>query len=169
MQRTLILLGLMLLVGVGSVFAQRGGGQGGGRPGGAGGGMGGNRPSQGMPSQGTGNGGNSQRTPNAGNRTGGQGQGEGGNSAERHQNRQMEPGRLLKGLDLSREQKQQIKEIKKTAQENGTSPEEVRSQISQVLTPEQKAKVQERIEKIKDRKGQGNGQNPPPNGQNPSQ
>jgi hypothetical protein len=161
MQRTLILLGLMLLVGIGSVFAQRGGGggMGGGRP--QGGGLpGGNRPSGGMPPQGR-NGGDSQR-PNAGNRNGGQGQGQEGDSADRHRNRQMEPGRLLKGLDLSREQKQQIKDIQKAAKENGTSPEDVRQQIGQVLTPEQRAKVKERIEKIKDRKDQG-----PPDGQNP--
>ena len=112
MKRTLILLGLMLLIGVGSVFAQRGGG-GGGRP--QGGGGIGNRPSQEMPPQGTArNDGTSQR-PNAENRNGGQGQGQGqgGDSAERHRNQQMEPGRLLKGLDLSREQKHQIKQIQK--------------------------------------------------------
>ena len=162
MKRTLILLGVILFVSV-CAFAQRGG-MGGGRPsgGGSGGGIG-NR--QGMPPQGTARngGGTSQRPPNADNRNGGQGQS--GDSTERHRNRQMEPGRLLKGLDLSKEQKNQIKQIQKTAKENGTSPEEVRSQISQVLTPEQKEKLKERIEKIKDRKEQG----PPPNGQNQPQ
>lgn len=131
MKRTLILLSLVLFVGVFSSFAQRNGGIGGGRP---------------QPG-GTGNR-QTPRTTNPENRNGGQA----GNSTERRRQPQVNHNRLLKSLDLTKEQKQQIKQIQKTGKENGSSPEEIRSQINQVLTPEQRARQQEIIERMKDRR-----------------
>jgi Spy/CpxP family protein refolding chaperone len=67
-------------------------------------------------------------------------------------------GRGLRGLNLSDEQKQQIRDIQRTARENGTNPQEVREQIRGVLTPEQAAKLEKRREK--NRQKRENNQNP---------
>lgn len=146
MKRLVFLSLILLVVGCGSIFAQRGGGGGGGGRGGmiGGGGAGGG----GNPTAG-GRGGNENRPDRNGvgrdNRNSSDGA---GNREGQHR----EIGKALRGLDLSDAQKQQIRDIQKSAKENQTDRETVASQIKAVLTPEQIEKLEARKEKKKERK-----------------
>lgn len=152
MKRLVFLCLILLVVGCGSVFAQRGGGGGGGGRGGMMGGGGGNpaggrtgnetRPDRDTSSR-------ENRTP-PGERRDGAGNGEG-------QPRGI--GKALRGLDLSDAQKQQIRDIQKSAKENGTDRETVAGQIRAVLTPEQIEKLETRKEKEKERRENRRNQN----------
>jgi len=158
MKRLVFLSLIVLVIGSASVFAQRGGGGGGNRGGGMGGG--GNGPGARPAAEaGQNRGGGSQRDDRnvSGERRGG------GENGERQQAPRI--GRELRGLDLSDEQREQIRAIQRTGRENGTDPQTVREQIRGVLTAEQAEKLEKRKEKNRP-KPQG-GQNQNPTGSNP--
>ena len=102
-----------------------------------------------------------QRGGNRGSRNGNQGRRANTNTQNRGVNqgqpsnqarRQNRSPRLLRGLDLSGTQRQQIRDIRTAARENNTSRQEVGNQIRGVLTEAQTAKLDKRIEKLKAKK-----------------
>ena len=62
--------------------------------------------------------------------------------------KQKLPPKVLRGLDLSDTQRQQIKDIRTAAKEDGTDRATVQGQIRGVLTEEQAAKFDKKLEKI---------------------
>lgn len=68
-------------------------------------------------------------------------------------------GRLLRGLDLSDEQKAQTRQILKEAKENNTPGNEVLRSINSILTPEQSEIFKKKIKRIRNRQNQ-NGDSP---------
>ncbi len=72
----------------------------------------------------------------------------GNNNAQRQRNRR---GKIFRGLDLSDEQRQQIRDINSSARENGTDRETVINQVRGVLTDDQLETFNERLERARQR------------------
>lgn len=150
MKRLVFLSLILLVVGCASVFAQRGGGAGGHGDGGTTGG--GNTPPIG---RGGNEGGQNRSAVQGENRNAGERQDGAGNG----QGQPKGAGRALRGLDLSDAQKQQIRDIEKSAKENGADREAVRDQIRSVLTSEQLEKLNAREAKEKEKREKRQQQN----------
>ncbi len=69
--------------------------------------------------------------------------------------------KLLRGLNLSDRQKRKTKQILKEAKENGTPKNEVLREINSILNPRQSKKFKKKIKRIYQNQN-GNGDNPPP-------
>lgn len=141
MKRIVFLFLILLVVGCMSVFAQRGGG------GARGGNAGGGNPSGNM-------GGRNDVRQDRNNqpRDNRSAAGERANRPENGERRPPGIAGTLRRLDLSDEQKQQIRDIQKAAKENGTDRRTVAEQIKAVLTPEQIEKLEKRKEKKKEKR-----------------
>ncbi len=66
-------------------------------------------------------------------------------------------GKLLRGLELTPEQKAQTKRILKNARKNDVEKTKVLRQINSILTPEQSRKFKHKIKRIYQTKGGGDG------------
>lgn len=142
MKRIVFLFLILLIVGCMSVFAQRGGG------GARGGNAGGGNPSGNM-------GGRNNDVRQDRNNRAGENRNAAGERPNRPENGERRPPGIagtLRRLDLSDEQKQQIRDIQKAAKENGTDRRTVAEQIKAVLTPEQIEKLEKRKEKKKEKR-----------------
>lgn len=88
------------------------------------------------------------------------------NQADTERRRSPRLGKILRGLELSDEQRSQTKQILKEAKENDTPGKEVLRQINSILNEKQSKQFIKKIKRIKNKKNEDGENSTPSDGDN---